>query len=87
MATETFNNHIDYFYEPTRGGASSLWHVEPLVKLGRRAQGSNGASVFTNRNLVQRRDGVEEEENAFFFVERVNKSSRRGIGGFPKYLM
>lgn len=83
---ESFHNLNDYFYRPTKGGASSLWHGEPLVKFGRCVEGGERQSALINRDLVKRRDKLHQGENAPFPRES-KTSSPRGMESCPRQMM
>lgn len=70
-ASRTFVNLIDDFSNPTRGGVVFLRHDEPLVKLGRSAEGGEGNGIPLDRNLVEQRGYVVKGEDAAF-AERTN---------------
>ena len=62
--SEAFDHLIDDLDEPSRRRAAPLWHEEPLEEAYGRAESRERDSVFVDRDLMQRRDQIEEGENS-----------------------
>ena len=62
--SEAFNNLIDDLDEPSMRRAAPLWHDGPLEEVCGRAESREGNRVFVDRDLMERRDQIEEGENS-----------------------
>ena len=65
-AVKVFDDLVDDLDEPSRRGAASLRHDEPLEESGGRAEGSKRYSVRVDGDLVERRHEIEQGEDAAF---------------------
>ena len=76
-ASEAFDNLIDDLDESSRRRAAPLWHDELLEEACECAEIREGNRFFVDRDLMERRDQIEEGENssATQFVEDIVDST------------
>ena len=63
-AVKVFDDLVDDLDEPARRGAASLRHGKPLEESGGRAESSQGYGILIDGDLVERRHGIGQGEDA-----------------------